>query len=75
MHLALSLGWALVLARALPRRPHVLAGAGAGVAIAALDLGVVGHRFRRIRELPLGPQVADHVAYGVTVAAVLRRRA
>lgn len=75
VHLGVSLGWAVVLARVLPRPPSLLAGAAAGVAIAALDLGLVGRRLPRIRTLPLGPQVADHVAYGVTVAAVLRRRA
>ena len=41
----------------------------------ALDLGVVGRRIPRVRALPLGGQLADHVAYGVVVAAVLRRRA
>jgi hypothetical protein len=74
VHLAISLAWALVLMRLLPRRPSLGAGAAAGLAIAAVDLGVVGRRFPRIHALPLGPQLADHLAYGVTVAAVLRRR-
>jgi hypothetical protein len=73
-HLAISLGWAAVLAAALPRRRTMLAGAAAGLAIAAFDLGVVGRRFPRVRELPLGPQLADHVAFGALVGAVLRRR-
>ena len=46
----------------------------AGLAIAALDLGVVGRRFPAIRALPLAPQIADHIAYAWTVAAVLHRR-
>jgi hypothetical protein len=71
-HTMLSLGWALVLARLLPRRLTALWGAVAGLAIAAVDLGVAGRRFPRIRELPLLPQVADHVAYGAVVGAVLR---
>ena len=71
-HIALSLGWALVLAALLPRRPP--RSPVAGLAIAALDLGVVGRRFPRIRALPLAPQIADHVAYALTVAAVLGRR-
>lgn len=74
VHLGISLGWAIVLAAVLPRRRTVLAGAVGGLAIAALDLGVVGQRFPRIRELPLGPQLADHVAFGLTVAAALRQR-
>ena len=73
-HITLSLGWALVLAALLPRRRPATWAAAAGLAIAALDLGVVGRRFPRIRALPLAPQIADHVAYAVTVAVVLRRR-
>ena len=73
-HIALSLGWALVLAVLLPRRRPATWAAGAGLAIAALDLGVVGRRFPRIRALALAPQIADHVVYAVTVAVVLRRR-
>jgi len=71
---AVSLGWAVVLVPVLPPRPSMFAGATAGAAAAALDLGVIGRRFPRIRELPMAPQVADHVAYGVIVAVVLRRR-
>src|SRR3954468_7197180 len=59
-HLAISLWWGLVLARLLPRRPSLAAGAAAGVGIAALDLGVIGRWFPRIRALPAAPQVADH---------------
>lgn len=73
VHVSISVGWAIVLAAVLPRRRTVLAGAAAGLAIAALDLGVGGRRFPRIRELPLGPQVADHVVFGAAVAAALRQ--
>lgn len=73
-HVALSLGWAAVLAAILPRRHATAAAVAAGLAIAALDLGVVGRRWERIRALPLIPQVLDHVAYAVTVAVVLERR-
>jgi hypothetical protein len=71
VHLGLSLGWAVVLDRAGVRGAR--SGALAGLAIAGLDLGVVGRRFPRIRSLPLLPQVADHVAYGAIVGALLRR--
>ncbi|WP_436494759.1 hypothetical protein [Actinokineospora sp. HUAS TT18] len=70
-HAALSLGWAQVIAR-LPRADRPTTGVLAGLAIAAIDLGVVGRRFPRVRALPVGPQVADHLAYGVIVALVLR---
>jgi hypothetical protein len=73
-HVALSLGWALLLARVLPRRHTIAWATVAGLAIAALDLGVVGRRFPRIRALPLLPQVLDHVAFGATVGAVLSAR-
>lgn len=74
-HAALSLGWAVVLAAVLPRRHTLVPAVAAGLAIAALDLGVVGRRFPRIRALALVPQILDHVAYAVTVGAVLERRA
>ena len=71
VHLALSFGWAVVLERAGVRGARD--GALAGLAIAALDLGVVGRRHVRVRALPLLPQVADHVAYGAIVGALLDR--
>ena len=73
VHLALSLGWAVLLARLLPRRPSPLTGAAAGLVIAAVDLGVVGRCVPRVRALAPVPQVADHLVYGATVALVLRR--
>jgi hypothetical protein len=74
VHLALSLGWSLLLSAVLPRRHTVAWATLGGLAIAALDLGVVGRRYPRIRALPLLPQVLDHVAYGATVGAVLSLR-
>ena len=71
-HLALSLGWALVLQRA--GVTGAARGAAAGLAIAALDLGVVGRHYPRLRALPVAPQLADHVAYGAVVGVVLARR-
>jgi hypothetical protein len=74
VHLALSLGWAAVLVRALPHGREPLLGAVAGLGIAALDLGVIGRRIPAIRKLPQGRQWADHVAFGLTVGVVLRTR-
>ena len=74
VHLALSLSWACVVAFLAPRGREVPFGAAAGLAIAALDLGVVGRRFPRIRALRPLPQVADHVAFGLVVGWVLARR-
>ena len=74
VHLALSLGWAGALARTLPRERELTSGAAAGLAIAALDLGVIGRRIGAIRELEQLPQWLDHVAYGLAAGAVLRAR-
>ncbi len=73
-HIAISLGWGVVLGLALPSRRTVLAGAVAGLAIALLDLGVLARRYPRIRALPTWPQVADHLAYGAVVGAVVAAR-
>lgn len=73
-HVAISLGWGVVLALTLRPRRAAVCGTVAGLAIAALDLGVVGRRYPRIRVLPTWPQVADHVAYGAVVGAIVARR-
>lgn len=72
-HVLLSLGWGAVLGVAVPRRAPVLGGAVAGLAIAAIDLGLVGPCYPRIGALPRWPQVADHVAYGAIVGLILSR--
>jgi hypothetical protein len=72
VHVVISAGWGAALAAALPRRHTVSAGAIGGLAIAAVDLGLIGRHVARIAALPLLPQVADHVAYGTTVGLVLR---
>jgi hypothetical protein len=74
VHLSLSLGWGVVLAAVLPRRGTVTGGALAGLAIAALDLNVPGERTAAVRALRIWPQVADHVAFGVTAGAVIAAR-
>ena len=66
VHLAISLFWAFVI----PRRAGVVGGAACGLAIAALDLGVLAPP--RMRELATWPQVADHVAFGAVVGWALR---
>jgi hypothetical protein len=74
VHLGLSVGWALALERVLPRGREPLGGLLGGLAIAALDLEVLGRRLPRIRALPQGRQWADHAAYGLTVGVMLARR-
>jgi hypothetical protein len=74
VHLTLSLAWAFLLERTLPRGRELRAGALAGLAIGTVDLTLAGRLFPRVRALPLLPQLADHVAYGATVGFVLARR-
>jgi hypothetical protein len=83
VHVALSIGWAQALA-AVPgshRRTAAggaLWGSAAGLAIATLDLGLAhvsrSARFAAVRALPVLPQLADHLAYGAIVGALLARR-
>jgi hypothetical protein len=69
VHLGISLAWTVVLDRVGVR--GALRGGIAGLAIAALDLGVASRQFARIRQLPLGPQLADHAAFGAIVGRLL----
>jgi hypothetical protein len=73
VHLALSLGWAVVLDRALPPGRELAGGLAGGLGIAALDLGVIGRRLPAIRALPQGRQWADHAAFGLAVGVMLAR--
>jgi len=74
VHGILSSGWGIALAAALPPKRTALWGALAGSLIAAFDLGLVGRGNPRIRSLPIAPQVADHLAFGVIVGLGLARR-
>ena len=71
VHLALSLTWTVAFDRAGVRTAR--GGALAGLAVAALDLGFVGRRFPHVRALPLGPQLADHAAFGAIAGLLLGR--
>ena len=74
VHLALSLGWAVVLEALLRHGREPLHGTLAGLAIAALDLGVIGRRLPAIRALDQPSQWLDHAAYGLAVGLTLRLR-
>jgi len=74
VHLTISLGWAVVMAVVLPRGREPAWGVIGGLAIATLDLGLIGRRIPSIRALPQGRQWADHVAYGLSVGLALRAR-
>ena len=74
VHLALSMGWAAVLATALPRGREPVWGIVGGMLIGTLDLALIGRRIPSIRRLPQGRQWADHAAYGLSVGLVLQTR-
>jgi hypothetical protein len=74
VHLAISLGWAAVMAAALPRGGEPARGVLSGMVIATLDLVLIGRRIPSIATLPQGRQWADHAAYGLAVGLVLRAR-
>jgi hypothetical protein len=74
VHLAISIGWAAVMATALPHGREPAWGVIGAMAIATLDLALIGRRIPSIRTLPQGRQWADHAAYGLSVGLVLRAR-
>ena len=73
VHVGISTACAEALARILPRRRSPAWGAAAGLAIGVVNVGVIGRLFPAIRALPLLPQLADHVAFGVVFAVVADR--
>jgi hypothetical protein len=72
-HCGVSLVCGELLACALPRRRSALCGAGAGLGIGVVNLLGLGRRYAAIRALPLAPQLADNVAFGVIFALVADR--
>ena len=74
VHLAISIGWAVVMATALPRGREPAWGIVGAMMIATLDLALIGRRIPSIATLPQGRQWADHAAYGLSVGLVLRAR-
>ena len=73
-HAVVTAFWSVALSAGLPKRRTVLWGAAFSLGIAALDLGVIGQFFPLIKALAVGPQIADHLAFGVVAAAVIAWR-
>lgn len=72
-HAGVSMLCGELLARTLPPRGSAAWGAGAGLAIGYVNLVLIGRRFPAIRALPLLPQLADNVAFGLVFALVADR--
>lgn len=73
LHVGISVLCGEGLARTLPQSRSVIWGAGAGLAIGVINVGVIGRRFPTIAALPLVPQLADNVAFGAVFAFVVDR--
>jgi hypothetical protein len=71
VHTGVSLACGELLAWTLPERRTVLWGAGAGLALGVVNVGVIGRRYPAIATLPLAPQIADNVAFGAILGALL----
>ena len=75
IHITLSFFWASMLVALLPRRAPVFGALAASAIITILDLKVIApHYFTDAAALEFLPQLADHLAWGATVGAVLRVR-
>jgi hypothetical protein len=73
-HLGVSLLWALAAPALARRRRSLLWGAAYGAAIYAVDFKLIApRRFPQLAELDSPVQLADHLAYGVTVVEAARR--
>ena len=73
LHVGISVLCGEGLARTVPETNSVIWGAGAGLVIGVINVGVIGRRFPAIAALPLVPQLADNVAFGALFAFVVDR--
>ena len=73
VHTGVSLVCGEILAWTLPKQRTALWGAGAGLALGLGNVGVIGRRYPAIAALPLAPQIADNVAFGAILGALLDR--
>jgi hypothetical protein len=72
-HAALSLLVAEAMGETLPSQRSVAWGGAAGLIVGVVTVGMIGRRIPAIRELPLGPQLADNATFGLVFAAIADR--
>jgi len=70
-HAVISVVAGEVLAATLPRPRSIAWGAAAGLVMGIVNVGVIGRRIPAIAELPLAPQLADNIAFGMIFAAIV----
>jgi hypothetical protein len=73
LHVGISVLCGEGLARTMPESHSVIWGAGTGLVIGVINVGVIGRRFPAIAALPLVPQLADNVAFAALFAFVVDR--
>jgi hypothetical protein len=74
-HLTISFFWAAILVAILPRK-HVIAWATTAAALIGIfDLRIIAPLFfPQVADLPLGPQMADHLMWGASLGWALAHR-
>jgi hypothetical protein len=72
-HFAISAAVGEALGRLVPSRHSMMWAAAGGAGVGIVGVGIIGRRLPGIRDLPLGPQLADNVAFGIIFAAVADR--
>jgi hypothetical protein len=73
VHAGVSVVCGELLAQTLPEQHSVRWGAGAGLLLGLINLGLIGRKYPAVAALPLLPQLADNVAFGIIFAAVVDR--
>jgi hypothetical protein len=74
VHGVISLAAAELLALSVPQERSLLGGALGGLVIGFVNLGVIAPRcLPALAALDIGPQMADHVAFGLVFVAVADR--
>lgn len=76
VHFAISAVWVWLLFALLPGHRTVIWAMAAGIMVAAVDLLILAPLFfAGVASLPLFPQFVDHIVWGATAGALVKRRA
>src|SRR5581483_4011395 len=65
VHGVISLAAGEALGVVVPEHRSVVWAGLVGLVMGAVNVGIIGRRYPAIRSLPLGPQLADNMAFGV----------
>jgi len=70
LHFLISLFWSMVLKFIIPNKKQLLFGMFTGIAIALIDLIIIGSHIPGIANLEFFPLLADHVLWGIIVTGI-----